>query len=117
MIPLSERFNEKQEDIRHSKRRENSADPLYIYTEKEYNDYGWAKGNEFLSAGENANYRAKFALLKSRQARFPKTKSGEYMIPVSDIYDYSSEGVENVIVYASGTIDKPIITKVLRIDI
>ena len=39
------------------------------------------------------------------------------MIPVSDIYDYSSEGVENVIVYASGTIDKPIITKVLRIDI
>ena len=70
-----------------------------------------------MSVGENANYRAKFALLKSKQARFPKTKNGEYMIAVSDIYDYSLDGVENVIVYAKGTIDNPIITKVLRIDL
>ena len=117
IIPLSQRFDSNKDDIRYSKRKENSTDPLYIYTEKEYNDYGWARGNEFLSAGENANYRAKFALLKSKQARFPKTQNGEYMIAVSDIYDYSLDGVENVIVYAKGTIDSPIITKVLRIDL
>ena len=37
------------------------------------------------------------------------------MIPVSDIYS-DSEGVNNTIVYCKGTIAKPIITRVVKIN-
>lgn len=36
VIPLSERFNPKNEDIRLS-------EDVSIYTEKQYNDYGWTR--------------------------------------------------------------------------
>ncbi|MBO7310573.1 MAG: hypothetical protein J6U86_04195, partial [Clostridia bacterium] len=162
-LMLETDMSEQKKDVRYQDRD--------LYTEKEYNDFGWARANDFLSAGENANYRAKFAMLKTGQARFPKTKNGEYMIAVSDIIsaykksstnqllnidstespqltpeasfdssatksivtqekpfvnrqskkhsalDSKSNGVENVIVYAKGTIEHPIITKVLRIDL
>ena len=39
------------------------------------------------------------------------------MIPVSDIYDPSLEGINNTIVYAKGKIDARIITRVLEIDL
>lgn len=85
------------------------------YTEQEYRDYGWARENEILTAGQNEDYRSKFAMAKSGQATFPKTKSGEYIIAVSDIYDSTFEGINNVLVFAKGTIAKPVITSVIEI--
>ncbi len=86
------------------------------YTEQEYRDYGWARANNILTAGQNTDYRSKFADAVSGMAEFPKSKAGEYIIPVSNIYDASQEGVNNVLVFAKGTIENPVITSVIKID-
>ncbi len=85
------------------------------YTEQEYKDFGWARANNILNEGQNTDYRSKFAMAKSGHAKFPKTKNGEYIIPVSNIYDSYEEGINNVLVFAKGKIDKPIITSIIEI--
>ena len=90
-----------------------------IYTKESYNDYGWARANDIINAGQNKDFTSKFAeALTNPKSTYhkQKTKQGEFMIPVSDIYDKTFEGVNNTIVYAKGTIDKPIITRILQID-
>ncbi len=87
------------------------------YTQKEYNDYGWASANGLINAGQNADYRSKFAMAKTGRAKFNKSKNGEYIIPVSDIYDSLSEGINTVLVFAKGTIDNPKITRIIIIDL
>lgn len=93
----------------------NKAKQKYKYSINEYNDFGWARGNEILNAGQNADYKSKFAQAINGYEAFPKTSNGEFMIPVSDIYG-DSEGVNNTIVYCKGTISKPIITRVVKIN-
>lgn len=85
------------------------------YTEKEYRNFGWARANNILNEGQNADYRSKFANAKVGRAKFNKSKNGEYIIPVSDIYNSSLEGINNVLVFAKGTITNPIITSVIEI--
>ncbi len=85
------------------------------YTDQEYRDYGWARENGILTADQNADYRSKFAMAKSGQMKFPRSKQGEYIIPVSDIYDSGKEGINNVLVFANGTIDRPVITSIIEI--
>ena len=85
------------------------------YTKKEYRNFGWARANDILNAGQNADYRSKFADAKVGRAKFAKTKQGEYIIPVSDIYDRSSRGINNVLVFAKGTITNPVITSVIKV--
>jgi hypothetical protein len=87
------------------------------YTEEDYNNYGWVRANNVLTAGRMKNFEAKFAKVKSKQLKMNRSKSGEYMIPVSDIYEYESEGIENIIVYAKGNMDSPVITRILEIDL
>ena len=85
------------------------------YTDQEYRDFGWARENDIITAGENENYRSKFAMLKKGLEHYPKTKRGEYIIPAYDAYDPELENIESVLVFAKGTIDKPIITSIIRI--
>ncbi len=63
-----------------------------------------------LSASENARLRSMFAEAVSGHSKPPKSKSNEYMIAVGD-------KVDNKIVYMKGTIDNPIITRVLEIKL
>jgi len=85
------------------------------YTDSEYRKFGWARANNIINAGQNADYRTKFADAKVGRAKFPKSKQGEYIIPVSDIYDAAFEGINNVLVFAKGTISNPVITSVIEI--
>ena len=62
-----------------------------------------------LSAEENIKSRSAFAAATQKLAKYPRTKAGEYMIAVGDL-------VDNKIVYMSGKIDSPVITRVLEID-
>lgn len=94
----------------------NKAKQKYKYSTNQYNDFGWARGNEILNAGQNADYKSKFAQAINGYEAFPKTSNGEFMIPVSEIGS-KNEGVNNTIVYAKGTISKPIITRVVKIDV
>ena len=91
-------------DIRHSGREK-----VDTYTEKEYNDFGWARANDLLSGEENAKLRSLFADADKREHHFRKTKSDEYMIPIGDV-------IEDRIAFMSGAIDEPVLTRVLVID-
>ena len=86
------------------------------YTKKEYDDFGWARANEILSAGQNKDFTSKFAQAINGYKSFAKTSNGEFMIPVSEIGS-KNDGVNNTIVYCEGTIAKPIITRIVKIDV
>ena len=85
------------------------------YTEQEYRDYGWARANGILNEGQNEDYRSKFADAVNGYVKFNKSKRGEFIIPVSDIYDSQMEGIDNILVFAMGNIDNPIITSIIEI--
>ena len=87
------------------------------YTEEQYRRFGWVRANEVLTSGEWEDFTAKLAGAVSGQTHTPKTKSGEYMIAVSDVQDPDLQGINNIIVYAKGTIESPQVTRVLRIDL
>ena len=82
-----------------------------LYTEKQYNNYGWVRVNNVLSAAAYARFSQNFASAVSKHAQFVRTASGEYIIPTGDI-----DGVNNLLVYASGTIQNPKISKVVKIN-
>lgn len=88
----------------------------HVYTEEEYNNFGWARANSIINAGQNKDFTKKFAeILEGKSKAFKVLPNGEYFIPVSDLYDKDFEGVNNTIIFAKGTIENPIIAKVVQI--
>ena len=75
-----------------------------------YNNFGWVRANGVLSVSENERVHSEFMKAKKRLATYPQSKNGEYMIAVGDT-------VDNKIVYVKGTVEDPIITRVLEIDL
>ena len=85
------------------------------YTKEEYENFGWVRANNILSAGYWKNFTANFADAVANKYYFPKAKNGEFMIEAYDAYD--NESVADVIVFASGTVESPNITKIVKIDL
>ncbi len=85
------------------------------YTEEQYNNFGWVRANNVINAGYWRNFTENFAQAVSGNYNYPKNKNGEFMIDVYDAYD--SSGITDVIVFASGTIESPNITKIVKIDL
>ena len=85
------------------------------YTEEQYNDFGWVRANNVISAGYWKNFTENFADAVANNYKFPKNKNGEFMIEVYDAYD--SSGITDVIVFASGTIESPNVSKIVKIDL
>ena len=84
------------------------------YTEKQYNDFGWSRVNEVLSASEYFNFNEKFG--KSFMGtKFNWSSAREKIIPVHAMKG-EKFGIENVLVFAKGTFQNPKIKKVIRID-
>ncbi|MBQ3482598.1 MAG: hypothetical protein IJA78_00290 [Clostridia bacterium] len=86
-------------------------------TEDQYADFGWVRENDVLTNGEWEDFTSKFAGVLSGSIYAPQTKSGEYMVAVSDIDDKVNYGINNIIVYAKGSIESPQVTRVLEIDL
>ena len=87
------------------------------YTEEQYNNFGWVRSNDTLNSGEWTDFTSKFVAAVSKQTDPPKTKSGEYMIAVSDIDDTLRYGTDNFIVFAKGSIESPQVSRVIEIDL
>ena len=101
---------------RYSLPLDNGAKSEYNYTKEEYDAYGWTYANGILDDGQMEDFSHKFSEALVGSKAFKKTKSGEFMIPVSRMHDIVFEGINNTIVYANGTIEVPTITRVLEID-
>lgn len=87
------------------------------YTEKQYNDFGWARVNEVLTANENSDFKKKYREIKAgRQKEIHKTSKGEIMVAVNDMAG-DHFGVNNVIVFAKGSYDNYKISRVIRINL
>ena len=102
-------------DAEGEKRKKDSIS-IDNYTEEQYNNFGWVRANDVISAGQYADFSTKFAGAVSGQLHFNKSKFDEYMIPVSDLYRRDLEGIENVIVFAKGEIECPYITRITEIN-
>ena len=83
-----------------------SRDAGGIYTEKEYNDYGWARANNLLTAEANELWKSQLRNMENA----PKAFDGSKIIAVSDEF-----GVGNTLVYTKGTFENPKIVKVVTV--
>lgn len=81
------------------------------YTEKQYNDFGWVRTNEILTASQYENFTTNFADAVHRKHVFPKAANGEWIIPTHD----GINGADNALVFAGGAIKSPKITKIIFI--
>ena len=98
------------------KKEEKSYSKTTKYTKYQYEKFGWVRANNVLNEGQYSDFNSKFAKTITGEV-FNKTKNGEFMIPVSDVFDKNARGIENVIVYAKGTLTTPDITSVVEIDL
>ena len=100
------------EGVNSGERRALDIDNL---TEEQYNNFGWVRANDILTADEYKNFTTEFAKAKtSGEYDAYKSSLGEYMIAVGEQHG-AKEGVKNRIVFAKGDIESPQITRVLKI--
>ena len=85
------------------------------YTEEQYDSFGWVRDNDILNSAQYGDFTSKFADAVSGNVKFNKTKNGEFIIPVSDISEPDTEGVNRFLVFAKGKIDKPVISSIIEI--
>ncbi len=90
------------EDIRYSK----SVD---IYTEEQYNNFGWVSANNLWTPQERETLLSRYADFKHNKDKYPVTRLGEAVIHSFDL--------PNIIAYIKGTIKNPQITKIVRIEL
>lgn len=93
------------------------ADLIDNYTEKQYNDFGWARANNVLTARENRNFVDKYGEIKSgQQVTVHKTSNGEIIVETNDMAK-DKFGVNNVLVFAEGDYENYQINKVIRLNL
>ena len=78
-----------------------------FYSESQYNNFGWVRANNVLSALEYNTLLSRYADYKHNKDIYPTTRFGEGVI---HSFDYP-----NVFIYVKGTIKNPQITKIVRI--
>lgn len=85
------------------------------YTEDQYNNFGWVRANDVLTARQWTDFNIKFAQAKNG-TKFVKSANGEFIIPVNDMAG-ETFGVDNVLIYASGSLENPKISKIVKIKL
>ncbi len=78
------------------------------YTEEQYNNFGWVRYNNVLSANEYNTLLSRYADYKHNKDKYPTTRFGEAVIHSTECPD--------VIMYVKGTITSPEITKTIKIN-
>ena len=84
------------------------------YTEKQYNNFGWARATGAITKNELDDLYSKLQT-KGTMKAFPQSKNGEAIVEVNDNPN-TTLGVNNVLAFVVGTKDNPIITRIVRFD-
>ncbi len=79
VIPLSQRFNDENDDIRYSTNFNGKS--IDNYTEEEYNNFGWINYNNVVPFDAEQRAFSNFADYKKRGFKFAETDSNEVVIP------------------------------------
>lgn len=80
---------------------------LEKYSETQYNNFGWVRYNNVLSAAEYNTLLSRYADYAHNKNKYPTTRFGEAVIHSTECPD--------VIMYIKGRIGNPAITKIVRI--
>ena len=93
-------------------------DSVDNYTEKQYNDFGWVRDNDVINAGYWKNFTENFAQAVNHphNDKYSTTPNGAYIIPIYDANLNDIDAVIDTIVVAEGTIDSPVVLKVIKIN-
>lgn len=83
-------------------------------SDEDYYNYGWVRENNIISAGHWKSFTSNFADALKRNYKFDKTPDGEFMIEAYNYYDPVSAA--DVVVFAKGTIESPIVTRIAKIN-
>ncbi len=83
------------------------------YSQKQYNDFGWARHAEAISKNELDDMYSKVQE-KGSLKNFPQSGYGEAIIEVND-KPHTTLGANNVLVFVTGTRNNPKISRVVRI--
>ncbi len=87
------------------------------YTERQYNDFGWARVNGVLSANENYNFKEKYRAIKDKTLKnLVKSASNEIIVEANNMKG-ADFAVNNTLVYAKGPYEDYKITKVIKINL
>lgn len=86
-----------------------------IYTEEEYNNFGWAREAEAITKAELDDLYSKIQE-KGTLRRFKRSASGEAIVEVNN-KPYTTLGVDNVFTFVKGSKNFPEITRVLRVSL
>ncbi len=78
------------------------------YSEEQYNNFGWVRFNDVLSAAEYNALISRYADYKHNKHKYPTTRFGEAAVYS---YDYP-----NILMYVKGSIKSPQITKAVIIN-
>lgn len=92
-----------------------NAEGIDNYSKKQYNDFGWARYANALTKNELDDMHSKLHDKGSLQ-KFPQTRSGEAVVEVNNDPN-ATLATNNVLVFVTGTIKNPQITRVARFDI
>lgn len=92
---------------------EGKASRDFNLSDEDYHNYGWVRDNNVISAGHWKTFTTNFADAVARDYYFDKTPDGEFMIEAYNCYDPLSEA--DVILFAKGTIESPVVTRIIKI--
>lgn len=106
-------FDEANTDIRYSLNDTNQK-PVDKYTQKQYNDFGWARDIGAITKNEVDDLYSKTKVKRSLKD-FPQSIYGEAILEVND-EPHTTLGVNNVIAFVKGTKNNPEITRVVRVN-
>ena len=81
------------------------------YSQKQYNDFGWARDTDAITKNELDDMYSKIHE-KGSFKKFPQSRAGEAIVEVND--NPYSLGVNNVMAFVTGTPNNPQISRVAR---
>jgi len=90
------------------------GDHIDKYTEKQYNDFGWARDAEAISKNELDDMYSKIHE-KGSLKKFPQTSRGEAIIEVNN-KPHTTLDTDNVFVFVTGTKNQPKIERILKVN-
>lgn len=85
-------------------------EPIYIYSEEQYNAFGWVTHGGYVTSGERDQAFSNFADYKERGYKFKETDKGEVVFPVG------KKETTVVFIDKNSNMAYPIITKVIKVD-
>lgn len=85
------------------------------YTEKQYNDFGWARYANAITKNELDDMHSKLHE-KGSLKKFPQTKYGEAVVEINDD-PHAVLKTNNVLAFVTGTVNNPKITRVVRFNV